>query len=272
MNLPHIKNTPLDRGETPDAAMWTHCETEDLAKKKEKEPADLRDPANRNLQKASRMLMSLASVSADLHSDGERTTAKVETPRDERETPRKKRRQPTISDGDLRPYDVLLGKCPKLRKHDGNEWCRDLVASHYRKYYDSDKAQKTELSEDIVELVGTSGGRFLKLLQNDESNKKKVWVEASKLEARNRVSTIFRNITKSIRKTGVKVWDSLILDETIAGTTQHTTDRESQLDSNRRDPLGLDTSFYELNIEEKTASEFSDSQNLTNSDPSIGYD
>jgi len=96
------------------------------------------------------------------------------------------------SDGGVCAEDVLLGKSPHLRGHAGNIKLREIVIMYYDHYNASYNNQhsKTVISEEIVELIACSGGRFLK---EDQSG---LWVEVSKKEARVKVSSTFRGITK----------------------------------------------------------------------------
>lgn len=96
-----------------------------------------------------------------------------------------------------RLQDVLMGKSPKLRKHPGNIRLQKLVANCYDKYYAPDTLawQKTEMAEEIVRTIFNQGGRFLRKPKKKEQIEQS-WVELDFNEARAKVASMFRNITK----------------------------------------------------------------------------
>lgn len=83
--------------------------------------------------------------------------------------------------------DVLLGRGTPFNHHHGNRHLHEVVESHYDQYCSEIRVGKTKLAEDIVVMIHECSGRFLK--QHDESG---MWVEVTKLEARNKVSHCFR--------------------------------------------------------------------------------
>lgn len=105
----------------------------------------------------------------------------------------------------FRQQDVLLGKNPKLRNHPGNARLRELVELRYDIYYAADKSQKTKLAAGIIKFIALTGGRFMRPAEPTDSGDASTniepssisWVEVDELEARNKVSSTFRNFKKS---------------------------------------------------------------------------
>eukprot|EP00538_Stauroneis_constricta_P000668 CAMPEP_0119564256 /NCGR_PEP_ID=MMETSP1352-20130426/26414_1 /TAXON_ID=265584 /ORGANISM="Stauroneis constricta, Strain CCMP1120" /LENGTH=561 /DNA_ID=CAMNT_0007612999 /DNA_START=65 /DNA_END=1750 /DNA_ORIENTATION=- len=95
-------------------------------------------------------------------------------------------------------YDVLLGRGRGCQNHDGNRYLKEVVAEWYDRYELAMKIEKTTISEHIIQLVGAKGGVFLKRNEDD------FWVEASRIEARNKISHAFRKR----RETGDKMQSS----------------------------------------------------------------
>ena len=95
-----------------------------------------------------------------------------------------------IRDCDTRPEDVKLGRGKPLQRHPGNIWFRNLVANYFDVYDALKRAQKTELSERIVDQVRMEGRRLLKPKDGD-------WVEVDEKEAREKVAFTFRTERKN---------------------------------------------------------------------------
>lgn len=98
---------------------------------------------------------------------------------------------------DIRPSDVLGGKSRALRTHPGNVRLRQLVADSFDRYYASKKLQKTEIAQEIAQQIERDGGRFMKQTKKVEDG---LWVEVSDNEARERVTSTFRNIVKEEKR------------------------------------------------------------------------
>ena len=94
--------------------------------------------------------------------------------------------------------DVLLvqGMNSALRIQPGNIRFRKLIEDQYPTYsaYQK-KSQKTKLSEQIVRKVAGWGGRFMKW-----DPEQGVWTEVDFIEARKKVATTFRDVTKAIKR------------------------------------------------------------------------
>lgn len=84
-------------------------------------------------------------------------------------------------------YDVLLGKGMPCQEHAGNKRLHELVATRYEEYNSAKRDKKTEIAEELVQLVKQSSGRFLK---RDEASG--MWVEVPVKEAREKVCHGFR--------------------------------------------------------------------------------
>lgn len=89
--------------------------------------------------------------------------------------------------------DVLLGKGIPIQTHIGNIRYRQLVSDCKDTYERSTYTQKKQITEEIVDLVKQSGGRFLK---DDGAG----WLEAEDEVARLKVSRSFRGIRASTKK------------------------------------------------------------------------
>lgn len=117
--------------------------------------------------------------------------------------------------------DVLFGRGRPMIKHPGNISLGILVESMMEQHVQSGKAEKTALSDEIVQRVKERGGRFLRKQHRAGSsddgkkgtaaaaggNKKEnagvgaasnsfYWVEANDDMAREKVSHTFRNVRK----------------------------------------------------------------------------
>jgi hypothetical protein len=89
--------------------------------------------------------------------------------------------------------DVLYGRDKSVQEHSGNIRYLNLIAEYWDRYDGASKIEKKSITEEIVELVKTSGGRFLKM---DDSG----WVEVSDVVARDKVSNAFRDRRKAVNR------------------------------------------------------------------------
>ena len=85
--------------------------------------------------------------------------------------------------------DVLSGTGKRVQMHIGNVRYRKLVEDCYETYDNGTVAQKKQITEEIVDIIKTSGGRFLK---DDGMG----WREVEDEIARQKVSGVFRNVRK----------------------------------------------------------------------------
>ena len=91
-----------------------------------------------------------------------------------------------------RAADVLFGA--GSRKNEGNLLMRNLVLAMLDEHNEARKGRKMQLTENVIEEVKKTGGRFLK--QNEET---KQWEEASHVEACRKIAHTFRNIRRPSR-------------------------------------------------------------------------
>ena len=85
-----------------------------------------------------------------------------------------------------RRFDVLFGRGKTTREHTGNLRAGHIVDMHYAAYEKAGKYKKTNIAEEIVNIIHASCGRFLKWEQD------KGWVEVDFETARDKVSHFFR--------------------------------------------------------------------------------
>lgn len=83
-------------------------------------------------------------------------------------------------------FDVLLGKTGQAREHTGNRRAALLCEMYFEIYEKATKSQKTTVAEKVISIIRESGGRFLKRGPDT------LWVEADDIEARNKISHVFR--------------------------------------------------------------------------------
>ena len=107
---------------------------------------------------------------------------------------------PPITDDDIRPEDILMGQSPKFRKHSGNLFFRQEVVARYEEYLACSKLEKTKLSREILDKIATRGGRFLKRIDDGTS----LWEEVPEAEAREKVSSSFRDEKKKRKNNNCK--------------------------------------------------------------------
>jgi hypothetical protein len=80
--------------------------------------------------------------------------------------------------------DVLLGKGKPIQEHIGNMRLHLLVEDHFPRYEHTNKKGKTEIAKEVIQLIKSSSGRFLKI-------EKGVWVQVPDEIAREKVSHRF---------------------------------------------------------------------------------
>lgn len=83
--------------------------------------------------------------------------------------------------------DVLLGRGKPFNVHPGNRLLHELVENYFERYDKMTRDAKTGLAEEIVTIVHSFSGQFLK-----QDAKAGMWVPVSQLEARNKVTHSFR--------------------------------------------------------------------------------
>jgi hypothetical protein len=88
----------------------------------------------------------------------------------------------TLSDN-----DVLLGRGRPYQEWHGNLQLAKIIDIHREEYGQADRAKKTAISKDVLEIVKSCNGRFL---QQDKTTGE--WEEVSDAVAREKVSSGFR--------------------------------------------------------------------------------
>ena len=118
----------------------------------------------------------------------EQTIAKAQVEKTRRNGPRRKK-EPQKKEyvENLTDLDVLCGRGGKSNHHNGNKKYRDEVGNLQQWYKSSEKNEKTDLSQCLVNYVHSYGGRFLKL---EESNKR--WYLVTNHVARRKASQALR--------------------------------------------------------------------------------
>jgi hypothetical protein len=87
--------------------------------------------------------------------------------------------------------DVLLGRGKPFQEWPGNIQLSNIIDMHRKPYNESDRAQKTAISRDVVQIIKGLNGRFLQL--NKATGH---WEEFSDAVAREKVGSGFRKKTK----------------------------------------------------------------------------
>jgi len=88
---------------------------------------------------------------------------------------------------EVNPTDVLFGRGRPIQSHPGNIKFLSILDEHRFAYDSARNDEKKAISAEVVRIVKTSNGRFLK-----QGKQGKPWEEASDEEARLKVSNAFR--------------------------------------------------------------------------------
>jgi hypothetical protein len=86
-----------------------------------------------------------------------------------------------------KPEDVLFGRGKPTRNHPGNVRFRNLMESHADEYNKAPKFVKSLIAKKLVQIVSSSGSRFLK------PNGPNYWVPVDDKTAQDKVSQYFRS-------------------------------------------------------------------------------
>lgn len=90
------------------------------------------------------------------------------------------------------PFDVIMGRDRLAQEHPGNFHYLDAIETHLVMYDTLSKVKKTKLSDQIVDGIHESGGRFLK---RDKTG----WIEIDDRTARYKVSMAFRSKRRTVQ-------------------------------------------------------------------------
>lgn len=108
--------------------------------------------------------------------------------------PKRKRSRPYV-EPEVKEYveptdrDVLLGRGGRTNHHVGNRTYLEAKESIQERYMLASKNDKTSISQDLVDIITSRGGRFLKL--DDEVNK---WYPVPNIVARKKASQTLREV------------------------------------------------------------------------------
>lgn len=92
------------------------------------------------------------------------------------------------------PFDVLLGRTSRSRDFTGNKRLAHLCLMFFRKFTESNRVQKTELTARLVSIIHQSGGKFLQW--EEECG----WEEADDEVAHGKVAHTFRYTKAKLAK------------------------------------------------------------------------
>lgn len=115
------------------------------------------------------------------------------------------------------PMDVIMGRGRHNKKRPGNQKLMKILESYAEEYENSDKFQKTALSEVVVSKMAREGSRFL---VREGDKKHGLWVEISFEKARDKVAHDFRNMRRNT-KLKANVPNSVVL-TAMGGNTSDT--------------------------------------------------
>lgn len=101
-------------------------------------------------------------------------------------------------------YDVLCGRGGAINNHKGNIHFRSLVNDKKETYNSTNKANKTQISRDIITLIKISKGMFLEKEQVDSATAGKtelsgLWVEVGYAKAMSKTSQALREGAPNMR-------------------------------------------------------------------------
>lgn len=86
---------------------------------------------------------------------------------------------------DPKSYDVLCGRGETINSHAGNRLFRQYVSERKLRYNLANYEEKTEITREILDIIASKGGRFLK-------KEGKEWVEVSDSKAMKKTSQALR--------------------------------------------------------------------------------
>mmetsp|Transcript_54196 Transcript_54196/g.131503 ORF Transcript_54196/g.131503 Transcript_54196/m.131503 type:complete len:665 (+) Transcript_54196:211-2205(+) len=94
-------------------------------------------------------------------------------------------------------HDVLIGKGKFFQYHTGNVRFRFLVEEYREQYENAERQNKNPLCQEVVDLIKSRGGRFLKIRETTDGDgsisSSTLWVEVLDAEARRKTSMCFRS-------------------------------------------------------------------------------
>jgi hypothetical protein len=94
------------------------------------------------------------------------------------------------NDNSFKEADVLLGRGGLVNLHPGNQAYLQHKERLQARYLAASKEEKTEISQELVDIVHDWGGRFMKQSEDNEH----IWYEVDNLKARKKASQTLREI------------------------------------------------------------------------------
>jgi hypothetical protein len=88
-----------------------------------------------------------------------------------------------------KPEDVLFGRGKPTRNHPGNIRFRNLMENHAEEYNKAPKFVKSLIAKKLVQIVTSSGSRFMKPMERTNNH----WVMVDEKTAQDKVSQYFRS-------------------------------------------------------------------------------
>ena len=95
-------------------------------------------------------------------------------------------------DASISMHDVLLGRGGQTNNHLGNREYRRIVFEHQNEYLHAKKKEKALIARQIVKIVHTNGGRFLKKDDHSSYDGGDAWVEVPYAKAVSKTSQALR--------------------------------------------------------------------------------
>ena len=110
-----------------------------------------------------------------------------------------------LSNDDIRPYDILAGKCTTAHNNCGNRRFRITVSLHFPKYQAAEtRKDKSAVIDSMLHLLlDVIGARFLKSVEGEHepsSTKACRYIEMDRKACRERISHALRNMAIAVAK------------------------------------------------------------------------
>lgn len=134
---------------------------------------------------------------------------------------RKNKDQPAPSETAVRPnnHDVLFGRGKPFQNHPGNRKMLGLIDRFKRQYNESPRDQKRPIVEEIIGILSSDGGRFLRRYNDDVSST--WWTVVSQQIAFDKVSHAFRSRGRTKAAQSVIAMNKVSYDEQQSIVTPH---------------------------------------------------
>lgn len=113
-------------------------------------------------------------------------------------------RSNSIPPGKFTEVDVLLGRGGLVNLHPGNKAYLQHKERMQARYLTATKEEKTEISQELVDIVHGWGGRFMKL-KDDGDGEPHDWYEIENVKARKKASQTLREINTAEHRANKRV-------------------------------------------------------------------